>query len=814
MEVVPVSPVHVASLRWRRDARSWVLTLVAKMTFALQPGEMRPSTQQERIHARDHHREEDPSRSLVSASDLSPFKPRADVLVIGHAFAPLGGRVRSLVARIACGSVDKAVAVYGDRNGERGARGEPAAFSRMALTYERAAGGPGTANPVGIPEGRMPNLEAMRPDDAPVGFGPIAQGWPIRQARLRQHATFSPDEPLDDGLDPEFFNVAPPDQRLASLRNDEQLTLDNLHVEHARLVTRLPGLVPIAYVERGQGAQEIEFRIDTLVVDTDRARASVTWRGQLALAHRDEPGRVRVAVVDGRQKLTHEDVKRLDRAPPPAAPRQAAPLPRVTQDDEEDEDEPNRATMAMAVPPEIEALRASHAAARPPVTPGTATSAAVVPVAPVMMAPAPLPPAPARRPGTIPPQPPVPGRRGPAPRRPPVVEASLPSFDKEKTSTDIFTVREHGIAADAMPAWLAQSGPAGVPAPPPPVAPQAPAPLLVEPALAPSPPAPIEARSPDPIGPPAAPSPASVLSPWAAGSPPGGVAPMIAPVAPSALAALALDASPRAAPAWARSSEAVELVWFDPSALPRLRGRFGAVIDELEFEPLDPRHDLPVDDPAASRDRHHAFGVLTRAAPTDGRGVTRALLEAVSERGQFTPPLVVLGGELRFVFDEVETLKVAVGAARPLARDDKRLTDLLESYTELLDTPLLQGAPGVIEGLLKELQAAVQQAKRALPVKFLDAHVERVLLAQRRYQKRNLFGGACIRALLTLGREGPPLPAYLPERVADTLPLATEVRVRVVAEANHSQDQYESHAHALRIVVLGRASGTSWSGAG
>jgi hypothetical protein len=806
MEVVPLSPVHVASLRWRRDARSWVLTLVAKMTFALQPGEMRPSPQQERLHERDQYAEEDPSRSLVSASDMAPFKPRADVLLVGHAFAPQGGRVRSLVARLVCGSVDKAIAVYGDRTGTRG---EPAAFSRMALIYERAPGGPGTANPVGVPEGRLPNLEAMRPDEAaheggtPVGFGPIAPGWPVRQARLRQHATFSPDEPLDDGLDPEFFNVAPPDQRLAALRNDELLALDNLHAEHARLVTRLPGLVPLAYVERGHGAQEIDLRIDTLVIDTDRARVAVTWRGQLALAHRDEQGRVLVAVVDGRQKLTYEDVKRLDHAlggdraaPQPPPPRPSAPLPRLGGDD--DDDEPNRSTVAMHVPPEIEALRAAR-------------------VASMQAAPASDP---ARRPASIPPPPPVPGRRAPPPaRRASVVDAPRHSFvDKEKTSTELFITPEHRAAVDAMPAWLAQSGGAPARPPAPPAvpaavphapAPPAPAPIVIQPAIAP--PAPVPAVSLSQ----ATPALGEARSPWAAGAPAGSVVPMIAPVPIPTAAVRAPEPEhqsqplPRPSLARAHPAEVLDLLWFDPPALPRIRARFGSIIDELEFEPLDPHHDLPVDDPAASRDRHHAFGVLTRAEPTDARGVTRAMQEAVGERGQFTPPLVVLSGDLRFLFDEVETLKVAVGAAKPLAKDDKKLTDLLESYAELLETPLLQGAPGVIDGLLKELQATVQLAKRALPVKFLDAHVERVLLEQRKYQKRKIFGGTCIRALLTVGREGGGIPAYLPESAADKLPLATEVKVRIVAEANQSQDQYETHAHALRIVVLGRALGVS-----
>lgn len=49
------------------------------------------------------------------ASDLAPFKRRADVLVVGHAFAPERRPVGSLVARVVVGEVDKAIAVFGDR---------------------------------------------------------------------------------------------------------------------------------------------------------------------------------------------------------------------------------------------------------------------------------------------------------------------------------------------------------------------------------------------------------------------------------------------------------------------------------------------------------------------------------------------------------------------------------------------------------------------------------------------------------------------------------------------------------------------------
>jgi hypothetical protein len=92
-----------------------------------------------------------------------------------------------------------------------------------------------------------------------------------------------------------------------------------------------------------------------------------------------------------------------------------------------------------------------------------------------------------------------------------------------------------------------------------------------------------------------------------------------------------------------------------------------------------------------------------------------------------------------------------------------------------------------------------------LPVKFLDAHLERVLLEQRRYQKRTVFGAPMLRGLFTPAGSSAALPAYLPESVADKLPLVVQMKVRLIAEATASQDQYESHPQALRVVALGRA---------
>jgi hypothetical protein len=773
MRLVALSPVHVAPLLWKRDARTWILTVVCKASFDLVPGEMRLSAQQDVINEHDQRWEDDSARSVHAPDDLAPFKVRADVTLVGTAFAPHGAPVRSLVARLVCAGIDKSIVVYGDRTRSS----EPAAFKRMALRYERAAGGPGTINPVGVAD-RPPNLEPARRGEGPVGpvgFGPLAADSPERQQILAGHPTgFVPSEPFPEDLDGSYFNVAPVDQQVPALRHDEQIHLENLHPEHARLLTRLPGLHPQAFVERpGVQPHEIEMHADGLWIDTDRARCTVTWRAQVPLAQPDDAGRVLVAMVGARQQLTWSDALRLDEAlggkpvyegaaqPVAVAVAVAAPdparsrpeLPKIDIDFDDDDDRLHT-TVAIKLP------AVAAATARQPPKRTTTLSG------------------------------PPPSHRAPVPAEPPPPPPPRAQLDSEEaTHTNLFVVGEHTPIYDAAPAWLAplsQRVPA-VAAAPEPVAP----PINVPPPAALTAPPPVALEAPAASTEP--------RSPWAAPAAIAGAT--AAAVAVEPVRAVSTAASPAATPARAPGADdVVELLWFDPAAVPRIRARWPAIIDALDFEPLDPRHDLPVDDPQASRERHHVFGVMTRADAIDARGVAREVLEAVGDRGRFTPPLVVIGGELRFPFDEIETLRTAAAAAKPLARDDKRLTELLEMLGELLETPLLQGSPGAVDSLLRDLQGAVQQSKRALPVKYLDAHVERVLLEQRRYQRRTVFGGPCLRALLTPGG----LPVYLPAMLAEKLPLVTQLKARLIAEVSPSQDQYESHPHALRVVALGR----------
>ncbi|MDI1447950.1 DUF2169 domain-containing protein, partial [Polyangium sp. 6x1] len=311
MQILSVGPLRTGSIVWQKRAGGFVLTVVCKATYWLQPGEAVLWNEQEALNEADDHWDDDPNRSLRAASDLVPLTPRPEVTLVGYAFAPGKQPVRSLVARLIVGEVDKSIEVFCDRSFlPDGSLQEGARFTRMRLTWERAGGGPGTNNPVGVRAdvrdgyGRraLPNLQPLgmyvsSPDDfvPPVCFAPIATSWPSR-ADLVGRAP----PPAGVGLDgpsEAFFNAAPSDQLLSALRDNERIVLENLHPEHARLVTNLPGVRPAIFVDRGQGpAQRQKVRADALWIDTDRGIATLTWRVQIPLARPDEPGRVIVGM--------------------------------------------------------------------------------------------------------------------------------------------------------------------------------------------------------------------------------------------------------------------------------------------------------------------------------------------------------------------------------------------------------------------------------------------------------------------------------------------------------------------------------------
>ncbi|WP_438033939.1 DUF2169 family type VI secretion system accessory protein [Sorangium sp. So ce204] len=322
VDIVALNPVSCGSVLWRIGGVLRV-TILVKATFAFGAGDGADLVAPEPVEREDRFHDDDPSRSLRSASDTAPYLPGAGVVLTGHAHASdATGPVIGLSARLALFRggplLDKTIHVFGDPTPGSIA---PTPFQRMPLVYERAAGGPSHPwNPVGVseagegaldpamgPRRARPNLVNPASSHRPACFGPIAPHWPLRKrlfngfepgATRRSAQLGSPGadpaaagraEVLDLPADFDFraFNPAPFDQQIPFLQGDESIILENLSAGRAFIWPRLPSARARVRryridAERAGGSQEIPLVADTLVIDGDRQIASLVWRGNFA----------------------------------------------------------------------------------------------------------------------------------------------------------------------------------------------------------------------------------------------------------------------------------------------------------------------------------------------------------------------------------------------------------------------------------------------------------------------------------------------------------------------------------------------------
>jgi hypothetical protein len=941
MDVVSLCAFRVTSVLWQQRPGSWVKTVICKGTFDLVPGEARLAAFQEEPNDHDNYWDDDPARSLYSPSDIVPFKTRCDVLLVGHAFAPQGEPVRSLVARLRVGEINKAIEVFGERlwTRDKGVR-EGARFAKMPLRYERASGGPMSWNPVGVRTDLRPDASTLVPIPnllatgtrltepgiflEPIGFGPIAPTWPPRRHRLGQYAgTFNDQslrrDPLPPDMDPGFWNSAPRDQQPGNIRSNERISLEHLHPEHARLATALPGLYPRAFVEKsGAAPQELPLTCDTLWIDTDRATCTLTWRACLPVEGPAQTGRILIGMEGPGKRLTWADIEQLAAsAPAPQAPQQPAAhaantaldtqkLMEIadpeTVDGEPDDEDDGRETQ---LPPSVRARPAAGAPAAPQDA-GDETLATLA--FPVNFARAALeqgrslkrgpldtvmedfdegvPRDTVSPPGAAPPfvSPAMPFVKTPggaaASRPPPIAKGTPPGPPPAAPAPEGPRIRfgpppppPPSGPGDAAPTWLAQPrvSPPIAPAPPPigagnPHSAGIPLPSMgaASGAGTPVPPSPISAPPVTPrpgpsistslpsslpgksieFGPPPKPV-LPIPAPAAVAAQPSPVAPTPSspPLAPAAegipqpavaTAALAgalaasnaaaattrVEPAPSAAPVplprhfgAVAAREACHLLWYEKGSVSSVRAvpEWKALIASLdgEREPayFDFDEEPPPEPPPEVQEKRDIVAVLTRASATDTEALGLLLIESIGDDGSFTPPLVLMMGELFFPFDEVETLKATVTAVTPLIAPDrdKKLKETVDTANELLKTPWIHSSSGIAEGMTQKVREAFGQGSRMLPAGYLDTHTQRILLEQRHYQKRSVFGEEAIRSELVPAGSQMPIPTYLPGELAKKLPMFQRLKVRLIAEAHVQQDQFESHPSALRVVALGRS---------
>lgn len=306
-----------------------ILTVLVKATYEIGlDGELSLAAKQPELAYGDEFYDDDPMLGATYESDLSPFKPRADIVVVGNAYAPGGTPTNALEVALAVGALSKRLLVVGDRywsaaKGMPPIATKPEPFTEMSTGYTNAFGGfdeIGGAyedrNPIGkgvlaettkkmtvdVP---LPNIE--NPDQPikfwkdrpePAGLSFIGRGWQPRAQLLGAY-----DEAWQENVAPalpedfssEYYNGAPSDQQIDGyLRGDETVTISNMHPQ-GNIEFTLPGLVITATVTKGpppnemtaeeQGAppQEkdeiVALNLDTLVIAPNRRSLTMVWRG-------------------------------------------------------------------------------------------------------------------------------------------------------------------------------------------------------------------------------------------------------------------------------------------------------------------------------------------------------------------------------------------------------------------------------------------------------------------------------------------------------------------------------------------------------
>ncbi len=290
-------------------------TLIVKATFTLVDGGPMRLVSPAPLASTDEFAGGDSQRSILVPSDLVPYRPRGEVIFVGHAHAPNGNPCASLTARLVVAGartmIDKSIHVFGERVLLDDAQtSQPVPFTRMPVVYERTAQS-AEENPIGMPRAPgapAPNLVDPADSTSAAGFGAIAPHWPARRRMLRAldpNAVAVPVPEIPDAFAWSYFQAAPPDQRCAFFEGNEWLSLDGLHPDKGHFQSQLPGVRAAARLYTSSAMttyREFPLVADTLFVDGDRSLVCLVWRGNLdvdsasvselqALAGLELPGR-------------------------------------------------------------------------------------------------------------------------------------------------------------------------------------------------------------------------------------------------------------------------------------------------------------------------------------------------------------------------------------------------------------------------------------------------------------------------------------------------------------------------------------------
>ena len=222
---------------------------------------------------------------LVMTSDLAPFKPGADITILGSAHPPGGEPAAVWPVSVAIDGATRELRIHGPRQWEPGRKGDRPVWSltparrvaEVALDWRLASGGRIIGDPKGDAHPRNPigaglvdprvtspyfAYDAPQIDSAaepvgasgdrpePQGFGPVPPAW---ACRLR-HLGTPEGTRLPADHDYRYWHNAPPALRLpAPLGAGARVRLSGLVPGGGALVLALPDIEPYAHFAHRDG---------------------------------------------------------------------------------------------------------------------------------------------------------------------------------------------------------------------------------------------------------------------------------------------------------------------------------------------------------------------------------------------------------------------------------------------------------------------------------------------------------------------------------------------------------------------------------
>jgi hypothetical protein len=191
----------------RNDSEEHIFSVIVKRTYRFTPDGTaeRCATDHPLRMIDEYYDGGDPEWSTIQhESELAPYKPATDVVVIGKAYAPWGSPTQRMTVGVRVGAVQKVLVVTGDRycHYQPGAYpfvSDPEPFVQMEIRYERAYGG--------RDERSIPDIPFLYPRN-PKGTGVV-----LRNVSEAVHGLALPNiEDPQDMLTPERILIHEPER--------------------------------------------------------------------------------------------------------------------------------------------------------------------------------------------------------------------------------------------------------------------------------------------------------------------------------------------------------------------------------------------------------------------------------------------------------------------------------------------------------------------------------------------------------------------------------------------------------------------------